>query len=241
MIEELRNTSRSGWYDSPQVSMWEGSYRHHLHKRRAYIESVVAGHFKYRFPSIGLDLCCGDGANFWWLSKCVREFYGCDYNLLRLKRAYEIGKAKAIFLIDATDCAFADESFDFIFFNHALEHIKDDRAALSEAHRILKTDGLLVLGVPNEGEAFWQLAYRLQPDTLRNTDHIHFYTASRLISECRGAGFKILEIKHLGWGVPHWTLDEWLRRYKWVDDAFEVVGQRFFRNQASSLYAILSK
>jgi SAM-dependent methyltransferase len=144
-------------------------------------------------------------------------------------------------MADITDYPARDHAFDVVFFNHVLEHIPDDDRALREAHRILKPGGLLILGVPNEGAWFWQLAYRLQPEILRTSDHVHFYTAPSLAAQCRGAGFTVQEVRPIGWGVPHWTLDSLVRRFRWVDDAFEWLGRRLLRSQATSLYLLLTK
>ena len=47
-----------------------------------------------------------------------------------------------------------DESFDVFFALHVLNHVADDRRALSEIHRALKLDGIAVLTVPyREGES----------------------------------------------------------------------------------------
>ena len=45
--------------------------------------------------------------------------------------------------------AFADESFDAVTLWDVLEHLHDPRASLCEIRRILKSDGILVLRVPN--------------------------------------------------------------------------------------------
>ena len=41
---------------------------------------------------------------------------------------------------DILDLPFADESFDVIFCNHVLEHIEDDRKAMSELYRVMKKE-----------------------------------------------------------------------------------------------------
>jgi SAM-dependent methyltransferase len=144
-------------------------------------------------------------------------------------------------MADATDYPSNDNSFDIVFFNHVLEHIPNDIGALSEVYRILKPGGLLILGVPNEGALFWQLAYRLQPHVLAASDHVHFYTAKSLKEKCLQAGFKIHEITPIGWGVPHWSLDAKIRTYKFVDDLLERIGKALIPAQATSLYLAASK
>jgi SAM-dependent methyltransferase len=50
---------------------------------------------------------------------------------------------------DATNMEFLDESFDFVYSYHALEHIPNYRAALHEMRRVLKKDGGFMIGTPN--------------------------------------------------------------------------------------------
>lgn len=50
--------------------------------------------------------------------------------------------------VDLTNLPFADDTYDCIFASHVLEHIKEDRKALSEIRRVLKPGGLAVLPVP---------------------------------------------------------------------------------------------
>jgi SAM-dependent methyltransferase len=50
--------------------------------------------------------------------------------------------------VDIQSLPFADETYDFIFASHVLEHIPNDRKALAEIRRILKPNGVAVLPVP---------------------------------------------------------------------------------------------
>ncbi len=50
--------------------------------------------------------------------------------------------------MDITEIPCADESFDVILCNHVLEHVPDDRAAMRELHRVLKTGGWAVINAP---------------------------------------------------------------------------------------------
>jgi SAM-dependent methyltransferase len=243
VIAAARELGRQEWYESPQSSQWSGPYRHHFMRRVQYIRKEIA-EFKRGSSDkalVGLDLGCGDGGNLPWLMEYVSCLYASDYNMVRLLRASKISKQVRIFWADITDYPAADDSFDLIFFNHVLEHIPDDAKALAEVRRILKPDGLLILGVPNEGALFWRLAYQLQPKTLASSDHVHFYTAEDISDKCRQAGFNVKEVHPIGWGVPHWGIDERLRGWKWVDDLFERIGRAVIPSQATSLYLLLSK
>ena len=49
---------------------------------------------------------------------------------------------------DILDLPFENESFDVVICNHVLEHIQDDRKAMSEIYRVMKHGGWGVLQVP---------------------------------------------------------------------------------------------
>ncbi len=49
---------------------------------------------------------------------------------------------------DILDLPFEDESFDVIICNHVLEHIEDDRKAMSELYRVMKHGGWGIFQVP---------------------------------------------------------------------------------------------
>lgn len=240
-INYARIEGKSEWYEASQEEIWTGPYRHHLLKRRKYVESVLARYATEKTIYSLLDLGCGDGANFSWLKPYTENLYGSDYNIIRLLRARRRYIAQEVVLADVTDYGAKDEAFDFIFFNHVLEHIPEDEQALREVFRILKRGGTCIIGVPNEGAFWWQLAYKLEPETLKQTDHVHFYTVKSLSEKIKKVGFTIHEIKPLGWGLPHWTLDSMVRGYKVMDDLFEFFGRFFLRRQASSLYFVIGK
>ncbi len=240
-IEDAKSQGKKEWYESSQETIWSGPYRHHLLKRKSYVEKILQTYLSKKSINSLLDLGCGDGANFKWLKNYAENLYGSDYNIARLVRAKNRNIAKEVVLADVTDYAANEGAFDVIFFNHVLEHIPDDTKALSEVHRVLKKGGICILGIPNEGAFWWQLAYKLQPNSLKTTDHVHFYTIKSISEKIKAAGFTIKEIKRLGWGIPHWDLDSRLRGYKILDDLFEFFGKIFIPNQASSLYFIIEK
>ncbi len=177
----------------------------------------------------------------WNTSKNTRDpFMGVTTTLCAWSARARYSSA-VLFLADILDYPAQDEFFDIIFFNHVIEHIPNDAGVLNAIYRILRPGGLLILGTPNEGAWWWQMAYKLQPETRQSTDHVHFYTAATLSQLILAEGFQILQVKYTGWGPPHWGLDSRIRKYKWVDDAFEFLGHIFIPHQASSLYVLAVK
>lgn len=53
----------------------------------------------------------------------------------------DIVKGRATYQIDMTDIKFKDNTFDYIFANHVLEHIPNDQIAMNELFRVLKRGG----------------------------------------------------------------------------------------------------
>jgi SAM-dependent methyltransferase len=51
---------------------------------------------------------------------------------------------------DICDLPFEDDSFDVILCNHVLEHIPDDRKALSELYRVMRPGGWGIFQVPQD-------------------------------------------------------------------------------------------
>ena len=232
------------WYREEQQQEAVSPWRHHLKKRRLYVSTRIRQALQQRGRERAarlLDLGCGDGTNLTWLNEFAESLYGSDYNALRLARARARMPNARLFMGNILDYPVVDDFFDVVLFNHVIEHIPDDRAALETAYRILAPGGLLVLGTPNEGSWWWQLAYKRAPEIRRTTDHVHFYTAETIGRKMEQAGFKVFEVKHLGWGPPDWHLDGQWRQHKWVDDLFESVGRVLLPRQASSLYLLATK
>jgi SAM-dependent methyltransferase len=92
------------------------------------------------------------------------------------------------------DVHYPDGFFDVITMYHVLEHLHDPREALSKAYQLLKSEGLLVVAVPNfdslQARIFRQRWYHL--DAPRHLYHSTPRTLKMLLHE---AGFKILETR----------------------------------------------
>lgn len=51
---------------------------------------------------------------------------------------------------DITNLPFSDDSFDVIFCNHVLEHVTNDKKALSELYRVMKKGGWGIFQIPQD-------------------------------------------------------------------------------------------
>lgn len=105
--------------------------------------------------------------------------------------------------IDVTSIPYADETFDFAFCNHVLEHVPDDRKAMSELWRVLKHGGIAILQTPfaanlavtreNEPDILADPAKRIA--TYGQEDHVRLY-GTDLFDRFRAAGFTVELKKH---------------------------------------------
>jgi SAM-dependent methyltransferase len=79
---------------------------------------------------------------------------------------------------------FADGSFDSAVLDNVLEHLAVPAPLLREIHRVLRSDGTLVVGVPG------QRGYTTDPD------HKVFYDETALVSTIAAAGFGLRRMFH---------------------------------------------
>lgn len=50
--------------------------------------------------------------------------------------------------LDVHEIPFEENNFDVVFCNHVMEHVQDDRKAMSEIYRVLKPGGFAILQIP---------------------------------------------------------------------------------------------
>ena len=107
---------------------------------------------------------------------------------------------------DALKLPFPESSFDRVIAAEVLEHIRDDRNAISELARVLRPGGTMAVSVPRWGpELFtWALS-----DEYHNNPggHIRIYRRSALVRRLRDAGLKLYGYHHAhSLHSPYWWL-----------------------------------
>lgn len=93
------------------------------------------------------------------------EFFSANYKMLHIAPEYcfidrfsklehldyvtaDIESPLAKVKMDVHDIPFDEDTFDVLFCNHVLEHVNDDKKALSEIFRVLKRGGWAILQIP---------------------------------------------------------------------------------------------
>lgn len=101
-------------------------------------------------PSI-LDIGCGQGDDLAIFRDCfpnsravgidIPGIYPTELKVDNIER-YSVN-------LESMPLPFADSSFEVVIANQVFEHLKNWGHALMESARVLKTDGILIIGIPN--------------------------------------------------------------------------------------------
>lgn len=116
--------------------------------------------------------------------------------------------------MDITGLPFKDKSFDAVLCNHVLEHVPDDRRAISEIFRVLKTDGWAMLQVPvsyaarKTKDGSRALSPEERERRFGQFDHVRLYSRSDYPARIEEAGFKVTVVqpKEAGIDVKRFAL-----------------------------------
>ena len=97
-----------------------------------------------------LDLGCGTGYGTAHLAGVASSAVGVD--LAPEAITYAVGHFPAAQFLESSANAvpFPPASFDLVTAFEVIEHLRDWRALLAEAHRVLEPDGLLIVSTPNK-------------------------------------------------------------------------------------------
>lgn len=96
--------------------------------------------------------------------------------------------------MDITDIQYPDESFDVIYCSHVLEHVPDDRKAMREFFRVLKSGGWAILLVPITVQKTFEDPSITDPirrlELFGQQDHVRRYGID-YVDRLKEAGFEV--------------------------------------------------
>jgi ubiquinone/menaquinone biosynthesis C-methylase UbiE len=156
------------------------SSKEKIEKYQKIIRDVEWARIEHNIPekSKFLDVGCGAGYSLMRASKdlnCAVEGIDADPGIHGVGRFIkDMVKTVPIRQGFAENLPYADESFDAVYCSHVLEHVNDEAKALAEMKRVLKKDGVLIIGMPTASMAI--LNYISQ---LIFTTHIKIYELFR--------------------------------------------------------------
>lgn len=153
-----------------------------------------------------LDVGCGEG-------RCAEVFadhgarvVGIDVAEEPLRRARTRRPDLDLRRVESTGAwPLADVSFDVLWAGELIEHVADTAAWLSEARRVLRSGGALVLSTPAH-ERLTRVALALSARAFEahfdpRSDHLRFYTRRTLVALLSDFGFEAIRTRAIG-GSP---------------------------------------
>jgi SAM-dependent methyltransferase len=121
---------------------------------------------------------------------------GCDSNKKEGFLGVDINAGKGVdFVMDVCKLEFDENSVDEVFSRRCIQHVEDDKKALSEISRVLKPNGIFTLIV-----ASWYgwLFYRLRLSSSYGAyKTFHLYWNSKIRNMLKEAKFTITSLRHI--------------------------------------------
>ena len=168
-----------------------------------------------------LDIGCGLGMYVSQFRQFSDDVYGVDIDPDKIARAGEW--LPNLRVAPAEELPFADDSFDVILLNEVIEHVDDDRRAISEAHRVVAPGGHIVVYAPNRlypfethgfffggkyhGPCNLPILANWVPDFVRNyfAPHVRIYTQSGVTRLFDGLDVEFVVQSHIFPGCDNWA------------------------------------
>ncbi|HEY9245663.1 MAG TPA: class I SAM-dependent methyltransferase, partial [Candidatus Methanoperedens sp.] len=142
----------------------------------------------YKFASqfvegkLVLDVGCGTGyGSNYFMTKGAQYVYAIDNSEEALDYAHKNFPNHRLlyFLMDAQELEFPDETFDIVFSSENIEHLQNPEKNIANIRRVLKKEGILILGTPNKEN------FEPESDKSSNPHHIKefFYEELKILLE----------------------------------------------------------
>lgn len=147
-------------------------------------------------PRKVLEVGAGDGAYHVGYSALGVNYTGIDINKSIVDKAKSLGRNV---ILGSPETLLGWERFEVIFFSQVLEHVLNPKDFLQCIHKLLSSDGIIHIDVPNQN-GFWSLVRRArkldsQYGFIQLPYHQMAYTKRPLTYALRTTGFNPLWIR----------------------------------------------
>jgi len=201
----------SGYHESLWRTLPEGVALPDLSVRLAFLlERARARDAPGTAPGRVLDVGCGEGQFAAELERAGFSVVGVDVAEEPLRRARARYPELDLRLLPLDGpWPLADAGFDLVWAGETIEHVADTAGWLSEARRVLRSGGSLLLSTPAHGRlsmlrlALSRRAFDEHFDP--RADHLRFYSARTLMRLLEDFGFEDIDVRSAA-GPP------WARR-----------------------------
>ncbi len=179
--------------------------------------------FRRRFERIVFDrlLDVATGAGHFLSAFNVREKIACDPSINMLKVARSYYKPDGVVSCVAETLPFSSSVFDMVTCRIALHHFRSPAAFFSEAFRVLRDGGLLVLvdSIVDVDDEYLNAIERLRDET-----HVRSYRVEEIVGFGSSSGFRLLEFKFI---FKRHDFEEWAYRVSFSEGKFEELKKAF--------------
>ncbi len=134
-----------------------------------------------------IELGCGEGYSTQKIRNMLPdnvELYASEYVKSLVPKAKKLNPKVNIVQESVYELTHKDESFDLIFLLEVMEHLDFPDKALKEIRRVLKKDGVLILGVPRE--PIWRGLNMMRGKYLKDfgntVGHLNHWSSRSLVS-----------------------------------------------------------
>jgi 2-polyprenyl-3-methyl-5-hydroxy-6-metoxy-1,4-benzoquinol methylase len=170
-------------------------YQQDKQKFKNIFKPLVAKVLKYKNGNNILDVGCSSGI----LLEALRDSHLSVTGIEPNKRAFEIAHNEfgnhVVHGYLSHVYGKLNKKYDAVIYNHVMEHISDPHAEFALLKKIMKSNGILVIGVPNVDNIIFSVRKKFWEPLMPN-EHVWHFTTKHMIQLLKEHHFHILDVSY---------------------------------------------